>query len=124
MLATYETKDYWLPARSGRQTLRRIQLPNREKVVMFMFGGNQDGLIQESASRIKNSIWILWCHHIRFCPANPRTVLARSFLTIVVIKRIGSDESSLRRAYEPFSAVRIITRLSNRVIRNDEENKI
>ena len=53
MLATYETKDYWLPARSGRQTLRRIRLRNREKVVMFMFGGNQDELVQESASRIK-----------------------------------------------------------------------
>jgi len=113
---------------------------------MFMFGGNQDELVQERASRIKSSIWILWCqdyrarnplgmgscairrctsrHHIRFCPANPRTVRARSFLTIVVIKRIGPDESSLGRAHEPFSAVRVITRLANRIIRHDEQNKI
>jgi len=65
MLATYETKDYWLPARSGRQTVRSIRLRNREKVVMFMFGGNQDELVQERASSIKSSIWILWCQDYR-----------------------------------------------------------
>ena len=65
MLAKYETKDYWLRARSGRQTLRSIRLRNREKVVMFMFGGNQDELVQERASRIKSSIWILWCQDYR-----------------------------------------------------------
>src|SRR5271166_2725265 len=81
---------------------------------MFMFGGNQ---VQERASRIKSSIWILWCQDYR--ARNPlgmgsrvsgaaalriRTVRARSFLTIVVIKRIGPDESSLGKAHEPFSA--------------------
>ena len=63
-------------------------------------------------------------HPIRFCSANPRTVRARSFLTIVVIKRIGPHECSLGRVHEPFSAVRVITRLANRIIRYDEENKI
>jgi hypothetical protein len=63
-------------------------------------------------------------HPIRFCSANPRTVRARSFLTIVVIKRIGPHECSLGRVHEPFSAVRVITRLANRIIRHDEENKI
>src|SRR5271165_5877088 len=102
---------------------------------MFMFGGNQG---QERASRIKSSIWILWCQDYRArnppgmgsrvsgrrCSANPRTVRARSFLTIVVINRIGPDESSLGRVHEPFGAVRVITRLADRIIRHDEENKI
>ena len=53
-------------ARSGRQTLRSIRLRNREKAVMFMFGGNQDQLVfQERASRSKSSIWILWCQDYR-----------------------------------------------------------
>jgi len=99
---------------------------------MFMFGGNRDELVQESSNRIKSSIWILWRQDYR--ARNPETCkpgssglrgsVASSFLTIVVIKCIGPDESSFGRAHEPFSAVRVITRLTNGIIRHDKENKI
>ena len=45
-----------------------------------------------------------------------------SFFTMIVIKRIGADEFALGRMHQPFMTIRVITRLTKRIVRYDEEN--
>ena len=46
------------------------------------------------------------------------------FFAVVVVDRVGADQSGLGRFNEPFIAVRIITGLAPRIVRDNQNDKI